>query len=111
MKQIAASYDVVDGPNDEGEMFTRPAILVDAFPNPYPNEEAARYSNGGALPPDLSVFAGAKHDGPDYIYSMLTAYRDPPFGIELRSGLYYNTYFPGGAVGMPPPLSEDGQVE
>lgn len=110
VKQIAAQYDVVDGPNDEGEMFTRPAILVDSFPSPYPNEEAARYSNGGALPPDLSVYSAAKHDGPEYIFSVLTSYCEPPAGIELRSGLYYNTYFAGGAISMPPPL-ENGQVE
>jgi len=108
MKQIAASYDVVDGPNDEGEMFERPGILTDAFPSPYPNEEAGRYANGGALPPDLSVYTTAKHEGVDYIFSLLTGYRDPPAGIELRSGLYYNTYFPGGAISMPPPLSDNG---
>jgi len=110
MKQIAASYDITDGPNEEGEMFERPGILTDAFPAPYPNEEAARYANGGALPPDLSVYTSAKHEGVDYIFSVLTGYRDPPEGVELRAGLYYNTYFPGGAIGMPPPLA-DGAIE
>lgn len=110
VKQIAMSYDVIDGPNDEGEMFERPGILTDAFPSPYPNEEAGRYANGGALPPDLSVYTSAKHEGCDYIFSLLTGYREPPAGVELRSGLYYNTYFPGGALSMPPPLS-DGAVE
>merc|ERR1712093_346418 len=105
MKQIAQEYDITDGPNDEGEMFQRPGILTDAFPSPYPNEEAARYANGGALPPDLSVYTSAKHEGIDYIFSLLTGYRDPPAGIELRSGLYYNTYFPGGAIGMPSTLA------
>lgn len=111
MKQIASSYDVVDGPNDEGEMFERPGILTDAFPSPYPNEETARYANGGALPPDLSVYTTAKHEGTDYIFALLNGYRDPPAGIECREGLYYNTYFPGGLIGMPPPLTTDGQVE
>merc|ERR1711935_243745 len=105
---MGASYDVVDGPNDEGEMFTRPAILVDAFPSPYPNEESARYANGGALPPDLSVYTTAKHEGVDYIFALLISYRDPPAGIECRDGLYYNPYFPGGLIGMPPPLHSDG---
>jgi len=111
MKEIAASYDVVDGPNDEGEMFTRPGILVDAFPSPYPNEEAARYANGGANPPDLSVYTTAKHEGVDYIFALLLGYRDPPAGIEVRDGLYYNVYFPGGLIGMPNPLHADGLVD
>lgn len=110
VKQIAASYDVTDGPNDEGEMFQRPGIETDSFPNPYPNEEAARYSNGGALPPDLSNYSACKHDGPEYVFSLLTGYCEPPAGIHLRSGLYYNTYMAGGAIAMPPPL-ENGQVE
>eukprot|EP00933_Yihiella_yeosuensis_P024294 TRINITY_DN1882_c0_g3_i1.p1 TRINITY_DN1882_c0_g3~~TRINITY_DN1882_c0_g3_i1.p1 ORF type:complete len:279 (-),score=79.17 TRINITY_DN1882_c0_g3_i1:106-942(-) len=111
MKEIAASYDVVDGPNDEGAMFERPGILVDAFPSPYPNEEAARYANGGANPPDLSVITTAKHEGVDYIMALLLGYRDPPAGIECRDGLYYNPYFPGGLIGMPNPLHSDGLVD
>lgn len=111
VKQFAASVDVTDGPNDEGEMFTRPGILTDTFPNPYPNAEAAAYSNGGAAPPDLSIFAATHPDGPEYIFGILNGYRDPPFGIHLRAGLYYNTYFMGGALSMPPPLTEAGQVE
>ncbi|KAF8820228.1 cytochrome c1, heme protein [Cardiosporidium cionae] len=107
MKQIAASYDFTDGPNEEGEMYTRPGTLPDHFPKPYPNEEAARYANGGANPPDLSVISAARHNGPDYVYALLTGYREPPEGIELRGGLYYNTYFPGGAIAMPPPLMDD----
>lgn len=54
-KAMAAEIEVVDGPNDEGEMFTRPGKLSDKFPEPYPNEQAARFANGGAYPPDLSV--------------------------------------------------------
>jgi ubiquinol-cytochrome c reductase cytochrome c1 subunit len=111
MKQIASMYDVTDGPNDEGEMFQRPGILTDAFPAPYPNEEAARYANGGANPPDLSVYTTAKHEGVDYIFALLSGYRDPPCGVDVRAGLYYNTYFPGGLIGMPPPLHSDGLVE
>jgi len=111
IKEIASQFDVVDGPNDEGEMFTRPGIPVDAFPSPYPNEEAARYANGGALPPDLSVYTTAKHEGLDYIFALLLGYRDPPAGIAVRDGLYYNPYFPGGLLGMPPPLHADGLVD
>mmetsp|Transcript_30589 Transcript_30589/g.53802 ORF Transcript_30589/g.53802 Transcript_30589/m.53802 type:complete len:281 (-) Transcript_30589:157-999(-) len=111
MKQIASQFDVTDGPNDEGEMFQRPAILTDAFPSPYPNQEAARYANGGALPPDLSVYTTAKHEGVDYIFALLTGYRDAPCGIHPPNGLYYNPYFPGGLIAMPPPLHSDGLVE
>lgn len=107
VKQIAASYDIVDGPNDEGEMFTRPGILTDSFPKPYPNDEAARYANGGAMPPDLSVISSARHNGPDYIFSLLTGYRKAPEGVVLRQGLHYNTYFPGGSISMAPPLMDD----
>jgi len=111
VKQIASSYDVVDGPNDIGEMYERPGILTDAFPSPYPNEEAARYANGGANPPDLSVLTTAKHEGVDYIFALLLGYRPPPAGVACREGLYYNPYYPGGVIAMPPPLSEDGQIE
>jgi ubiquinol-cytochrome c reductase cytochrome c1 subunit len=111
MKAIASGFDVVDGPNDEGAMFERPGILTDAFPSPYPNEEAARFANGGALPPDLSVITTAKHEGLDYIFALLIGYRDPPAGMPVRDGLHYNPYFPGGLLSMPPPLTVDGQVE
>lgn len=103
MTEFASTFDVVDGPNDEGEMFTRPGILVDAFPSPYPNEEPARSANGGALPPDLSARTTAKHEGLDYIFALLLGYLDPPTGIAMRDGLYYNPYDPGGIIAMPPP--------
>ncbi|KAK1938477.1 putative cytochrome C1 precursor protein [Babesia divergens] len=110
VKQLAEEYDIEDGPNDEGEMFTRPGILTDAFPSPYPNAEAARYANGGAIPPDLSLMASARKNGPDYLFALLTGYCEPPEGIELRQGLYFNNYFPGGSIAMPPPL-EDGMLD
>ncbi|KAA8490797.1 Cytochrome c1-2, heme protein, mitochondrial [Porphyridium purpureum] len=107
VKQIALETDVEDGPNDKGEMFTRPGKLSDYFPNPYPNEEAARYANNGALPPDLSLITKARHGGIDYVFALLTGFRDPPEGIELREGLHYNPYFPGGAIGMAQPLYDE----
>ncbi len=110
VKEFAAMADVTDGPNDEGEMFQRPGNLLDHYPSPYPNEQAGRFANGGAYPPDLSQMAAAREGGADYLFSLLTGYRDPPQGIKLRAGLYYNTYFQGGAIGMPPPLVQ-GQVE
>lgn len=109
-RALAASYEVKDGPNDEGEYFERPGKLSDSFPAPYPNPEYARFANGGALPPDLSCIAKARHSGDDYIFHLLTGYRDAPAGVKLRDGLHYNPYFPGGAISMAPPLA-DGQVE
>jgi ubiquinol-cytochrome c reductase cytochrome c1 subunit len=86
-KNMAAEIEVIDGPNDEGEMFERPGKLSDPLPRPYANEEAARYSNGGAYPPDLSLITKARHDGQNYIFSLLLGYRDPPAGISVsRTG-------------------------
>lgn len=109
-KALAESIEVVDGPNDEGEMFERKGKLSDRFPSPYANEELSRYANGGALPPDMSCLSKSRHGGPDYIYALLTGYKDAPAGVEVREGLHYNPYFPGGAIGMAPPL-QDGGVE
>lgn len=109
-KEMAAEIEIEDGPNDEGEMFYRPGKLSDSLPVPYPNEEAARYANGGAYPPDLSLITKARHDGQNYVFSLLLGYREPPAGITVREGLYYNPYFPGGAIAMPKMLA-DGGVE
>ncbi|CAI0456784.1 unnamed protein product [Linum tenue] len=96
--------------SDEGEMFTRPGKLSDRFPQPYPNESAARFANGGAYPPDLSLITKARHNGQNYVFALLTGYREPPAGISIREGLHYNPYFPGGAIAMPKMLN-DGAVE
>ena len=105
---LASEVDVMDGPNDEGEMFERPGKLADPLPSPYQNEAQGRLANGGALPPDLSLMVKARHAGQDYLFSLLTGYCDPPAGKEMLPGLYYNPYFPGGAIAMPPPLNDDG---
>ncbi|XP_031383423.1 cytochrome c1-2, heme protein, mitochondrial-like [Punica granatum] len=110
VKAMAAEIEVVDGPNDEGEMFTRPGKLSDRFPQPYANEQAARFANGGAYPPDLSLITKARHNGQNYVFALLTGYHDPPAGITIRDGLHYNPYFPGGAIAMPKMLI-DGAVE
>jgi cytochrome c1 len=60
---MAEEIEYQDGPNDEGEMFMRPGKLSDYMPPPYPNEEAARAGNAGALPPDLSLIVKARHGG------------------------------------------------
>jgi ubiquinol-cytochrome c reductase cytochrome c1 subunit len=111
MKEMAADIDIEDGPNDEGEMYTRPGKLADYFPAPYPNEQASRAANNGALPPDLTVIAKARHGGEDYIFHLLTGYAEAaPTGVELPENQYYNPYFPGGKIGMAPPLF-DGVVD
>ena len=109
-KTIAAKFEVTDGPNSDGEMFTRPAKLSDKFVKPYENEKAAQAANGGAYPPDMSVLAKARSGGVDYIYSVLLGYEDPPSGVALDDGVYYNKYMYGNNIKMAEPLS-DGLVE
>jgi len=110
VKAMAEEVEVEDGPNDQGERFTRPAKLSDRLPAPYANEAAARSANGGAYPPDLSLITKARHDGTNYVFSLLLGYRQPPAGVSVREGLHYNPYFPGGAIAMPKMLV-DGGVE
>ena len=107
VKAIAAEYEVTDGPDDYGDMFERPALPKDRLIETYPNENAARAANGGAYPPDLSLITKARSGGPDYIHALLTGYEDAPDGVEMRAGLYYNPYMPGGKIAMPAPLLED----
>lgn len=127
-KQVASEYQITDGPNDAGDMFQRPGRLSDHWPAPFPNDNAARAANGGALPPDMSVIAKARsyhigfpgfiidaftqyqEAGPDYIHAVLTGYEEPPADVTVQPGLHYNLYFPGHQIAMPKPLS-DGQVE
>ncbi len=106
-KVIAAGFEVLDGPNSDGEMFMRPAKLSDKFVMPYDNVEAAKAANGGAYPPDMSVLAKARKGGADYIYSLLLGYDDPPSGIILDDGVYYNKFMYGNKIKMPVPLSDD----
>jgi ubiquinol-cytochrome c reductase cytochrome c1 subunit len=107
IKAIAAEYDFEDGPNDEGEMFTRPGIPADRMPSPYPNDNAARAGNGGALPPDLSLIAKARANGPDYLYSLLIGYKEAPASMNVPDGMYYNDAYPGNLIAMPQPLYGD----
>ncbi len=109
-KAIAASFEVKDGPNADGEMFTRPGKLSDKFVMPYENVKAAQAANGGAYPPDMSVLVKARGGGVDYIYSLLQGYEDPPSGIILDDGVYYNKYMYGNKIKMSNQLS-DGLVE
>ena len=106
VKAIASNFEVTDGPNSDGEMFTRPAKPSDNFVKPYQNVQEATASNGGAYPPDMSVLVKARSGGADYVYSLLLGYDDPPSNIQLDDGVYYNTYMPGNKIMMPNPLSE-----
>jgi ubiquinol-cytochrome c reductase cytochrome c1 subunit len=125
VKSLAKDIQVKDIDSDTGDVISRPATPADAFPSPFPNEAAARASNGGAVPPDLSVMAKAREGGPAYIYSLISGFKTPPAGLTVPAGKYYNPYFPGdltsswngakdkipegGAISMPPPLA-DGKV-
>ena len=103
-KAIASNFEVTDGPNNDGEMFTRPAKLSDKFVMPYANDQEAKLSNGGAYPPDMSVLVKARAGGADYIYSVILGYEDPPEGMKLDDGVYYNKYMYGNKIKMPPQL-------
>ncbi|PCJ97498.1 MAG: cytochrome c1 [Zetaproteobacteria bacterium] len=109
IKNIAAEYTVInEEPNDEGEMFERSALPSDAFVSPFANDNAAKYANGGALPPDLSLITKARANGSNYVWALLTGYEEtPPHGEELSEGQYWNTYFSGHKLSMAPPLMEE----
>ncbi len=107
IKAIAAEYEIEDGPDDEGEMFTRAALPADPFVRPYPNEKAAAAANNGAYPPDLSLITKARFDGANYVYALLNGYDEPPAGVEVPDGMNYNTYFPGHQIAMAQPLYGD----
>jgi ubiquinol-cytochrome c reductase cytochrome c1 subunit len=110
VKAIASNFEVTDGPNSEGEMFTRPGRPSDHFVSPYPNVNASMAANGGAYPPDMSVLVKARPGGANYIYSVLMGYEDPPAGLVLDDGVYYNKYMIGNKIKMSKPLNE-GLVE
>ena len=106
VRAVAAEAVVVDGPDDDGDMFERAGRPADKVPGPYANEQLARLSNGGALPPDLSIITKARHHGTDYVRSLMLGYVTPPEGKEPTPGLYYNPYFAGDYIAMAPQLTE-----
>jgi ubiquinol-cytochrome c reductase cytochrome c1 subunit len=116
VKKIASDWQiqVPDVDPKTGEAAGRKALPADHFPNPYPNEVAARAANNNAMPPDLSLITKARHGGAAYIYSLLTGYQNPPADLPAASrpgqGLYFNPYFPNLNIAMPPPIQGDGQV-
>lgn len=109
VKAIAAEYTVIDGPNDEGDMFERTALPSDRFISPYENEKQSRATNNGAYPVDLSLITKARVDGSNYLYALLTGYKDAPHDVTLGPNMHYNKYFSGHQIAMQAPLSE-GQL-
>ncbi len=107
VRAIAASVQVPGGTDDNGAAVERNALPSDTFRSPFPNDKAARAANNGALPPDQSDLEKAREGGPNYIDAVLTGYKDAPAGVTVPDGSYYNEYFPGHAIHMPPPLSDD----
>src|SRR5262249_426875 len=107
-RAIAAGYQITDGPNDEGQMFQRPGRPSDPIPGPFPNDQAARAANNGALPPDQSLIVKARPGGADYVYGILTGYKDAPTGFNLLPGMNYNEFFPGPQIAMPRRLRDNG---
>lgn len=108
LKEMASQFEYDDEPDEQGNPRKRPGKVADYLPGPYPNEEAARAANQGALPPDLSLIVKARHGGPDYVFSLLTGYPDdPPEGVQLPDGSNYNPYFPGGSIAMARVLFDD----
>jgi ubiquinol-cytochrome c reductase cytochrome c1 subunit len=110
IKAIASSYEIKDGPNDAGEMFTRPGRPSDHFPDPFPNRKAAEAANNGAYPPDLSLMSKARHGGADYLKALLMGYTEAPSGFDLADGQYYNRFMAGHRIAMAAPLL-DGAVD
>ena len=133
VKNVAASVEIEDGPNDEGKMFTRPGRPSDRFKAPFPNAAAARFANNGAEPPDLSLMTKAREGGPNHVFGILTGYQAAPpppeesackvteeqkqpdgttkkvvTAPEVREGQFYNAHMPGCIIAMPPPIVENG---
>ena len=108
IKAVAAGFEVVDGPNEDGDMFERDGKPADRLPQPFENDQQARAANAGALPPDLSLIVKSRKGHENYVYSLMTGYGTAPAGMQMREGMNYNAYFPGHQIAMPPPLSEDG---
>ena len=107
-KAFAAQYEV-DDLDDKGQPIKRKAKPSDRFVRPFPNDDAAREANNGALPPDLALIAKSRKGGPDYVYSLMQGYGPAPADVKVGDGLNYNKFFPGHQIAMPQPLA-DGAV-
>lgn len=118
----------------KGAIIKRPARPSDPILGPYDNDNQARAAQNGALPPDLSIITkartieyhgsilghvgtmlkdvvnGYQESGADYVYGLLTGYKNPPADVKLATGMSYNAAFPGQQIAMTPPLT-DGRVK
>ncbi|MCB2046606.1 MAG: cytochrome c1 [Novosphingobium sp.] len=115
VKAIAAGFQVPGVDPATGETNTRPGMPTDYFPKPFANDIAARAANNNAIPPDLSLMTKARHEGPAYVYSLLTGFQNPPANLPEANrpgqGLHYNPYFANLNLAMAPPLTSEGQVQ
>jgi ubiquinol-cytochrome c reductase cytochrome c1 subunit len=109
VKALAAEHDQPDL-DDEGQPIRRKGIPSDHIHSPFPNDKAARASNNGALPPDLSLIIKARAGGPNYVYALITGFCGAPPDMKMQEGMHYNPYFSGRQIAMAPPLF-DGQVK
>ena len=109
IQAVAAAATVPLGVDDQGQPKEGPGTPGNQFRSPFPNEQAARAAENGALPPDLSLIVNAREGGPDYLYGILTGFADAPAGFTMQPGMNYNAMFPGHQIAMPQPL-HDGQV-
>jgi ubiquinol-cytochrome c reductase cytochrome c1 subunit len=117
VKAIAAGFQVPGIDPATGETNTRPGLPTDYFPKPFANDIAARAANNNAVPPDLSLMTKARHEGPAYVYSLLTGFQNQPAELvkefpdsKTPNGLHYNPYFANLNLAMAPPLTADGQI-
>ena len=105
VKAFAADWTIKDIDSETGDVIERTGVPADKFPDIFENDAAARASNGGALPPDLSLIVAARGGGADYVYNLLTAYGlEAPKDLKLTAGLHYNPVMDGGAIAMADPL-------
>jgi cytochrome c1 len=137
VKELAVNwpYQISGELDDEGNPIDRLPGLADPIIGPYKNDVQARAAQNGALPPDLSlvvkarsleshapwyshwfwmladIAAGYQEAGADYLFGLLTGYRDPPADVEMNEGMSYNLVFPGHQIAMPPPLYPDSPIE
>ncbi len=113
VKKIAKDWGAKQPQFDEkgGTWGERDNLPSDRFPKVY-------YAGTGN-PPDLSLITKARHDGPAYVYSLLTGYGEKPSPEGLKKfpefakppeGMHFNPYFANLNIAMPPPLTQDGQV-
>lgn len=110
VKALAAQYTLKDISSETGEPIERPGRISDFLPSPYANDIVARSANNGALPIDLSLITKARKGGADYLFGLLIGFKPAPADMKVEPGQYYNAYFPGHVLSMPPPLTHDGQV-